>query len=249
MRMSHIIVSLPVLLCVAQLSHSVSQAQAGPMDATTATELLAKSNAINVKCNVLAADQAQDLKDFVARAEISLAEKASVAAARKAIANGKSQGKAAICDEAANKLVKDVLAAASAAAVAPVEDQSVAATPAEPAQAAENAVAVVEPVQPAKQTKTVKPITPDAKVKVAKAIKAEKPAKQIKTGKTLQGYASVAEKYYMAARCGGMSRSEINSLYKKVLVNHQQALAANRPQEVRAMLQSAEARAASKSCG
>jgi hypothetical protein len=64
----------------------------------------------------------------------------------------------------------------------------------------------------------------------------------------LKSYASLAEKYYVASRCGNMSSNQINALYRQVLSNHQQALAGNKPRAVRAMLQSAEARAGAKSC-
>jgi outer membrane biosynthesis protein TonB len=279
MRLSHIVVSLPLLLCASQLSQPISMAHAG-MNATQATELLAKSHAIDAKCSVLSADQSQALRDFVARAEISLAEQASVSVARKTIASGKSQGKLATCDEAAKRLVNDVLAAANVATAAPIDDQTTAVEPepqpepapqstaaptikavAQPAPAPEpKVVAAVEPeptvkAKPIKSAKIVKPKTLAPNVKVAKAIKVAKPAKPEKVTKLskpasgLQTYAAVAEKYYVASRCGSMSASQINALYKKVLANHRQALSGNRPSAVRSMLQSAEARAGSKSCG
>lgn len=260
MRLSQIVVSLPLLLCATQVSQPISLAHAAVMDATEATELLAKSHAINVKCNVLSADQSQTLRDYVARAEISLAEQASVSVARKTISSGKSQGKAAMCDDTAKKLVNDILAAANAATAAPIDDQTKVMEPAsEPTTLAaipepninaepkpeENAVAIVAPVSTPRPLKSVKPQKPVTNVKPAKTVK---PIKVTKPAKGLKTYASVAEKYYVASRCGSMGRSEINALYKQVLVNHRQAMAGNRPGAVRAMLQSAEARAGTKSC-
>ena len=69
MRFSHLVISLPLLLCASQFT-PFSSAIAAQMNAAEATELLAKSQTIDVKCSVLAAEQSQDLKDFVARAEI-----------------------------------------------------------------------------------------------------------------------------------------------------------------------------------
>jgi hypothetical protein len=249
MRLSHIVISLPVLFCTAQLSQPISLSQAAPMDAAQATEMLAKSHAINVKCNVLDADQSQNLKDFVARAEISLAEKASVSIARKAISSGKAKGAAAVCDDAGKKMVNNVLAAASAAVTSSDEVQSVANVPAEKPQV--NAVAVVDPApvpKPLKSVNLAKSPKPITKAKMVAPAKSVTPVETMKPAKGLKTYAAVAEKYYLASRCGTLSKRAINTLYSEVLANHQQALVANRPNAVRSMLKSAEARAGAKSC-
>ena len=255
MRFRNILISLPLLLCATQLVKPFSMAEAAAMNAMEATGLLAKSQAIDVKCSILTKDQSQNLKDFVARAEISIAEKASVSVARKTIAAGRAEGKAALCDQSATKLVIDVLAAATAAAVAaPIADTTKSAEPqtfvaapvVQKSEPAVKAVAIVE-AQPVtkKAIVTVKPRKPKAKPIAAKL---EKPVKLAKPVKGLGSYAAVAEKYYIATRCGTMSASGISRLYKTVLSNHQQAMANNRPVAVRAMLRAAEARAGNKSC-
>lgn len=255
MRLRHIVISLPLLLCATQITKPISLAEAAAMNATEATGLLAKSAAIDVKCAVLAKDKSQNLKDLVARAEISLAEKASVSVARKTISAGRAEGKAALCDQSATKLVNDVLAAATAAVAAPIADittsvepQTRAAAPiVEKPEPAVKAVAIVEPQRVIKKTlAAIKLPKPKAKVAVVKVVK---PAKIIKPVKGLGSYAAVAEKYYVATRCGTMSASSISRLYQTVLSNHQQAMANNRPVAVRAMLRAAEARAGNKSCG
>jgi hypothetical protein len=273
MRLVHFVTSVPLMLCALPLANPVSFAQAAALDAAQATEMLAKSQAIDVKCSVLAADQSQNLKDFVARAEISLAEKASVSVARKTILAGRTAGKTAVCDDAARKLVNDVLAAANAATAVPIADATAAETLAaetpaepqvlvsvpavEPVKTRNTALAVVDPepsakvlkpAAPQKKIVIIKPRKPSDSLKATKITKAEKPVKPAKTGKSLNEYASVAEKYYVALRCGSMSRNGVNRLYKNVLANHQQAIAANRPGEVKAMLQAAEARAGGRSC-
>jgi hypothetical protein len=114
-----------------------------------------------------------------------------------------------------------------------------------------NAVAVVEQApapKPLKSVKLVKSPKPGSKSKVAVAAKPEKPLEIIRPGKALDTYAAVAEKYYVASRCGNMSKRAINTLYSKVLANHQQALVSNQPNAVRNMLKSVEARAGAKSC-
>jgi hypothetical protein len=87
-------------------------------------QLLAKSNAVNLKCKILSEDAAQELRGLVARAEISLAEKVSVDAARKAMSSGREQGKAIVCDQAASKLVNDVLKAGQRAMSVDVADET-----------------------------------------------------------------------------------------------------------------------------
>lgn len=261
MRLSRIVISLPLLLCAAQFANPLAVAQAAPVLAQDATVLLAKSHAINVKCAVLASGQSQELKDFVARAEISLAEKASVATARKAIADGRNQGKAAVCDQDARQLVMDVLAAATAAASAVVDDKTTSeavpevvpkpsAPPVRVASARDQeeepepqALAVIEeqPV-PKKKVVVVKP----QKVKAKRQDARINPTQKVPKG--LGAYAGVAERYYVALRCGNMGAGQINQLYKTVLANHRDAVANNKRRDVRAALKAAEGRANTKSC-
>jgi hypothetical protein len=246
MRLRSIFYSLPVMLCMAEI------ASTAPTPATDAAKLLAKSQVIDAKCAVLAKDQSQTLRGFVAQAEISLAEKASVSVARKALAEGRAAGKAAVCDEAAKKLVNDVLAAAATATAAPIDDTTLQPAPAPvavPEKPVKQPVALaVESPTPKKQAVVAKPQKPKAKIAKAAPTKPAKTAKTTKPVKGLSTYASVAEKYFVAVRCGSMSRSRINSLYQTVLINHRQALASNRHRDVRSMLKAAEARAGTKSC-
>jgi hypothetical protein len=266
MRFAHLLISVPLFFGVSQFVQPASLALAEGMTAVQATQLLAKSNAINTKCNILSANKSQEMRDYIARAEISLAEKSSVAVARKAIAMGKEQGKNAVCDEAARKLVNDVLAAANAAvsveiadATTPLEPEPKAAEPVVKPEA--KAVAIVEPEPVAMAKPAIVKAAVESKKAAPKPVVAKKPdvkkpsvvvqntkkILKIKT-KSLGTYAAVAEKYYMARRCG-MSARQINSLYETVLTNHKQAMATSRARDVRAMLKAAEARAGSKSCG
>jgi hypothetical protein len=271
-RLSRFVISVPVFFGFLQVSHVLAPAHAA-MNPEQATQLLSKSNAINTKCNVLPADKAQELRDFVARAEISLAEKTSVSTARTAIAAGRAQGKSAVCDDAARKLVNDVLLAANTAAAAEIADNTSVTEPkpqpqqaavpvqAEPEQAQAQASAVAEPepepvvqkpaaVKPSKKVKPKKLAIPKKPVVKPPVVVAQKP-KKLSGGKAkgLGTYAAVVEKYYVARRCGNMSLGQISALYRKVLSNHNQAMATNRARDVRAVLQAAEARAGGRNCG
>jgi hypothetical protein len=258
MRLTSLMISLPLLIGVV---HFTPPAIAQALDPAQATTLLAKSHAMNLKCNILGDAEGQLLRDFVARAEISLAEKASVAAARKAIASGREDAKTAACDDTNRKLVGDVLAAAKTAVETPVAATTAPQVikPVKPAKPETTALAVADPEptlaapkiikRPAKQANIIKPPKPAARVKAEAApktlAKAEKP---IKTKPGLQGYAKVAETYYAAMKCGNLSRGKMARLYQNVLASHQQALANNRPGDVRSMLRNAESRAGSRSC-
>ena len=252
MRWRPIVISLPLVLCVSQVLKPLTYAQAATMDASEAATLLAKSQAVDVKCGVLAKDLSQTLRGFVAQAEISLAEKASVATARKAITAGRAAGKTSVCDDAAKKLVKDVLAAATAATVAQIEDTTTVTAPTvavvEPVATPEPVALAVATPAPKKPIIVAQPKQLKVKVATIAPVKPAKLPKAVKPVKGLNGYALVAEKYYVAVRCGTLSSSRINSLYQTVLVNHRQALSSNRPRDVRNMLKAAEARAGAKSC-
>jgi outer membrane biosynthesis protein TonB len=262
MRLSHFMISLPLLIGLAQFAPpAVAQA----MDPAQATTLLSKSHALNLKCNILGDAEGQQLRDFVARAEISLAEKASVSAARKAIAAGRADAQTATCDDNSRKMVGDVLAAAKTAVETPVvaertveEPKVIAEKPVETKKPETTALAVAEPAPPARKVivKAPKPVavakpakpaapTPAAPVKVKTAAKIVKPAK---TKPGLNGYAQVAETYYAALKCGNMSQSKLQQLYKTVLNSHQQALATSRRGDIKVMLRNAEARGESRSC-
>lgn len=246
MRIAHFMISLPLLIGLAQFAPPAIAQALNPAEATM---LLSKSHALNLKCNILGDADGQQLRDFVARAEISLAEKVSVAVARKAIASGRADAQTATCDDASRKMVGDVLAAAKTAVETPV----IAEKPVEPEKPETTALAVAEAApaapkviaKPAKPISLIKPRTPLEQVKPTTATKSVKPLKA-KPG--LQAYAQVAETYYAALKCRDLSRGKMQRLYKTVLASHQQALASNRPGDIKAMLRNAEARAGSRSC-
>jgi hypothetical protein len=267
MRFKPLVISLPLIFSAAFLTQQTSSASAAAMSPAEATELLARSHAINIKCSVLSADESQSLRDLLARAEISLAEKASVTAAKKSIAAGKASGLSAVCDDASRSVVKGVFTAAKNALTSePIAQEDI--TQAEPQPEPEPAPVVVaeKPVvakKVAKPETTVALAVPLATIKkktiIAKAApiaKIEKPkavaalsGKPMKTAKGLGDYGLVAEKYYAARKCGDMSAGEIAGLYQVVLAKHQDAMARNKPGAVRAILRTAEARANKKSCG
>lgn len=215
------------------LAATFAAAAGEPISPQKATEMLARSQAINNKCHVLSADERQELSDIVARAEIALAEKVSVMAARTALARGRQSGVATICDEAAAKLVHDILIAAkSASALDRVDDRTV--------------VPVVKP-----EPKTIVALAePEmlANEPATEIMQKAKAAQKVQSVKATGGYAALAENYYRELRCKRLSFNSVNAMYKRVLAAHKAAVAAKGRPAVRLMLQSAKSRSANSSC-
>lgn len=117
------------VICLVAGATSSVQAAVGP---EKATEMLAHAWMIDNRCNVLDKNDRDVLTGLVARAEISLAEKVSVKAARGAIAKGRASGTAAPCDRQSAESVTDTLKAAVSAAAIGDMDAPAAAAAAQP---------------------------------------------------------------------------------------------------------------------
>jgi hypothetical protein len=247
---------LLILLALSAL-WPLSSGWAAVAGAEKAAELLAKAWMIDARCNVLDRDDRDALTGFVARAELSLAEKDSVSVARSAIARGRAAGTTAACDEQNAAAVRLVLRAArSATSVQDAFSSPMAAgKPAYPTPVPQG----VAPMVSANPQLAVKP------PRTPEAVSLVKPAKKV-TGLKLQkplhkrgasgvagtvgvsGYAATAEKYYHELRCRTMSARAVNALYAKVLREHRQAVSTSGKSAVRRLLRNAKMRALEKTC-
>jgi hypothetical protein len=215
-------------------------AQAEVIKADQAMVVLAKSQAIDVKCNFLTSTEHDELSSLVARAELSLAQKVSVAVASLSLTQGKKAGQASTCDEANRAEVTDILnAAKSAAAQAPNKVQLQ--TPLIATVAASNTV------QPMKAIAVEKPVAVK-KIKVASVVKVKEPAARKVQPAKLQTYATITAKYYLERRCGTMGGKAINALYQDVVAIHRTSLNTFGRGAVAAAMHRAEAQASAKSC-
>ena len=258
---------LPLLLisAVSSLIAFPNFASAQSMAAVDVTSMLAKSHALDARCNILAEADRQDLMDYLARAEILLAERDSVKAARNAIAKGKAAGGDGACGPEQEKFVRDILAAAraSTAAEPPVQEAaeppSAAPQPLPPKQveASLNSIpklrqAVAEPKPVAEIKTTKKKAVPVSGLAVARLAKPKPAALALapkkKTSSSLNAYAGLATRYYVELKCRSMSGPAVKKLYANVLANHKQAVAENGPSAVRSVLRGAEARANARNC-
>ena len=114
------------LLCLALLPN----AKAETVGAEQATELLARSEALEAKCKFLTGAQHEDLSSFLARAEVALVAKTSVDTAKAVLARGRSAGQTATCSDAEHADMINVLAAATEASGAAPHRNMVADKPA-----------------------------------------------------------------------------------------------------------------------
>ena len=179
--------------------HAATQDKTPP-DPRNASIQLARSLAIDTRCKILSPAERQDLKDFVARAEIALASRYSVKMARDTLGKGRAEGKIAPCDSTASAQVKAILQLArQATADAPmvVADPAPALAPQpQPAQAVQEKpsnpppaqMAAAEPkpaepvavAEPQKVAPVKKPVLPKKVKAPVVANKAAKPPQTIK---------------------------------------------------------------------
>jgi hypothetical protein len=239
------------------------------MAASDVTRMLAKSQSLDARCNILAEADRQDLMDYLARAEILLAERESVKAARTAIAKGRSAAGEGICGPEQDKFVRGILSAAraSTAAEPPVqqatEPPAAAPQPLPPRQveASVNSSpklrqAVVEPEpKPVAEVKVKIIRKKSAPVNALAAAPKVKPkpdpttvATKKKPSSSLNAYAGLAQRYYVELKCRSMSGPAVKKLYATVLANHKQAVAESGPSAVRSVLRNAEVRANARNC-
>ena len=118
-----------------------SGARAEAVSPEQAAEMLAHAWMIDNRCNVLGNDERDALTTLVARAELALAEKKSVTAARNAIGRGRASGTAAPCNGESAQSVRDVFKAAQSATAGAALDAPASASAPTPKAAVVPAVA------------------------------------------------------------------------------------------------------------
>ena len=242
MRILPLVICFPLLAALGPFAPAVAG-----MAAADATALLAKTQALDKRCNILSSEARQELQDFVARAEIALAEMQSVQVARTALAKGRASGKIGDCGPEQANLVNQVLDEARKGAGASAQSPVAVEASADPAITPKQEVAVLTTAdEPLK-----KPKPKPAKTPLLAKLDGQKPTtlqKPVKAPKKLSQYAGLAQKYYLARRCNTMGTAAIQRLYGTVLSSHRQAMASNSASSVKAMLRAVEAKAGSQSC-
>ncbi len=103
------------LVAAVSLAWAIVPARAEGIPPEKAAEMLAHAWMIDNRCNILNPEDRDALTGFVARAELALAEKLSVEAARSAIRKGRASGTSAACDEDSAATVRDTFRAVKSA--------------------------------------------------------------------------------------------------------------------------------------
>jgi hypothetical protein len=190
--MKYVIFSL-ALVCTSMLSAAPS-AQATEDMAVQATELLARSQALNTKCNFLKKSDQRELANLVSRAEQALSRKTNATSAQAVMNRGRRSGAVTACSKAEGADIANILLAARTAIT----------------QQASNATR--------SKIKSYKQARPTPKIATTQT--SLKP----RSTAGLALYASLTEHYYVARRCNTMSPRSISNLYKTVVSTHYSVL-------------------------
>ena len=207
-------------LMLVSLQH---QAWSKDAPAELAAGLLAKSKAMDIKCNFLNGTDRNDLATLVARAEVALAGRESIDDTKAVMSKNAALGNGATCSADERSEVTNVLSAARMAASKIAVMAPVAAKP--------------EMIMPKVETAVASPLFSFAP---------NKPNMKITSG--LSAYASLTERYYLARRCGTMTSRNINSFYQTVVSTHKQVLSAFGRNAVASVMMNSESVANNKSC-
>jgi hypothetical protein len=220
LKYAQLVISLPLLLLPLSIL-PVKSALAETVGVGRALELLAKSTAIDTKCNVLSTAEREELSSYTSRAEIAGAEKTSVESTRAALASGRKAGFSTICSPQASADVKDTLNAARDAISAVAQN---------------DATMQPNPEKPRIIAKKTASLAAAPAVKKPQAI-----------GK-LSAYTRVTEAYFLERKCTYLSKGQIMSFYKAVLRNHRAAISQFGKASVSSAKKIAEANANAQSC-
>lgn len=251
MRLAPLFIATSLATILAGNMAAMGSAHAAAMDAKDVTMMLARAQTLDSRCKILSANESQDLRDLVARAEIALAGRYSVSVARETLSRGRADGKAAACDTAATSQVRDILKAGVQATLeAPVGTkaaQPMAAAVAKPEPATKlvpKKVTIVaqKPAAPVKlKKKSPTPVLAQAKTQVTTEIKSKEKV-------SLASYTDLAEKYYVELKCHTMPLQTAKRMYEEVLTQHRAAIASEGMPAVRKMLKGAQSRAGLQNC-
>jgi hypothetical protein len=235
-----------------------TMAMAATPPAEMASEMLARAQSVDVKCNYLKAVDRDMLSSLVARAEIALANRESVEATKATMLRGHDEGKAAICNSSENEQVMNILNAAKQAS-ANIEQKPAAAVAAAPppeplpvlaAVAASEPKIVNEPMVAIKTQEPVLPVVMKAKpmLKIIKQEKLKTKPAFAKSDITLGKYQAMTAQYYLASRCGSMPATQLGNFYQSIVSSHAQVMATHSSSEVALALRQARSSASAHSC-
>jgi hypothetical protein len=215
-RVAKILFTLPLLgLPLAALAPKAGAEAVTQLDAL---RLLAKSRAADDKCKVLAPGEAEELRGYMARAEVAAATRNSVSEVQSIISLGKALGATASCSPQTTAEIGATVAAARQAMSALER----------PRQSADEGT-----VQAGKETPATR-------------IGERKTQAQRRGG--LAAYGRQAFAYYVERRCGYLSRRDIRAFWTAVIREHKAAMSVYGGPAVASTLRRARSQADGMSC-
>ena len=213
---------LPAFLAVATFA---APAWAETVGASTAAQLLAKTQVVDSKCHYLSSDDHDQLSSLVAKAEVALASQTDVGTTKSTMATGRAAGRSAICSDLVKAEVESVLAAA-------LQASQVSASAGNSEQTKGSSVTISSQPEPS-LPKSV-PVNPVPKRKNSGG---------------LETYAAMTERYYRARRCFSMPRGQMNSFYQEIVATHHAMVKTYGVKAVAAVMHQSESSADHQGCG
>jgi hypothetical protein len=207
------------------LATLASPVWAETVGASTAAQLLAKTQVVDSKCHYLESADHDELSSLVARAEVALASQSDVASTKTTMAAGRSAGRSAPCTPQLRAEVESVLAAAR--------------------EASQMSAAALNTEQTRGSTVTISN-QPAPNLQKSERANAE-PRRKVSGG--LETYAAMTERYYRARRCFSMPRNQMNSFYQEIVATHHVMVRTYGVKAVAAVMQQSESSADHQGCG
>lgn len=195
-----LLISLPILALPWLFPLAPVQAQDfGPAEAT---EHLAKARALDAKCRYLSEADHDELSDYVAKAEIVVANDQGVEAASSAVRMGKLTGEQMNCAPEGEEMVRATYAAGKQAM-----------------EAAKAAPAKEEPKPKRNQAQILGAMSDDQ-------MEMRSPADPARSESSLARYRNEATAYYLELRCRSLSSREVRDFWRRIVSRHEAMISA-----------------------
>ena len=200
---------------------NIDPAAAEMVSPSQALQIMAKSEAASVKCGVLIGSERNELKQYIARAEIAAAQRLGPEEANATVLSGRAAGKSVSCNGAATAEIYDTL------------------------NAARVAVAQADGGRRAKPSLFTKSRSVRLSNSAQPVLVERQPA--VPRG-SLGRFQQVSTAYFIEKRCRFLPASRAHNFWQSVLGAQSEAMAANTRRQVNSILKQARATAARTSC-
>lgn len=216
----NMLITLPVVIMPVAILN-IDPAAAEMVSPSQALQIMAKSEAASVKCGVLIGSERNELKQYIARAEIAAAQRLGPEEANATVLSGRAAGKSVSCNGAATAEIYDTLNAARVA-VAQADSGRRAKSSPFPKSRAVRLSNSAQPVLVERQ-----PAAPRG---------------------SLGRFQQVSTAYFIEKRCRFLPTSRAHNFWQSVLGAQSEAMAANSRRQVNTILKQARATAARTAC-